>query len=271
MAHVDPIRRAEIGREKRATRSRLVAAGSSLFARRAVESVTVDDVVREAGVAEIAFYVHFEDIHGLTAAVAEDLVQSFDELLQPGRLSISEPGLRIAFGCSCFIDKALNDPGWARVVARMSIPNGLEVARSRFLEDMMRFSKGSQGGVSPELSFEIVAGTLLQLVRAFGEGRLSLRHREYALGAILRAIGLDDALADLRNKRDKFRDSSKKRAKANEAAWTGAKTQLEADWARFETEVQKYAESSGKQIKQQHSTVKLEVDAQLKAGQGYQS
>jgi AcrR family transcriptional regulator len=195
MANVDAISRAEIGREKRVTRSHLIAAASSLFARRAAESVTVDDVVREAGVAKLTFYVHFEDIHGLTAAVAEDLVQSFDEFLQPGRLSISEPALRIALGCSCFIDKALNDPGWACVVARiaMSSPNGLEVARRRFLrflEDMTRFSKGvPQGGVSPELSFEIVAGILLQLLRAFGEGRLSRRHREYAIRAILRAIG----------------------------------------------------------------------------------
>ena len=195
MANVDPIRRAEIGREKRArTRAQLVAAASSLFARQAVESVTVDDVVKEAGVAKGTFYVHFEDLRALAAAVAKDLIQSFDELLQPGRLAISEPALRMAFGCSCFIDKALDDPGWARVVTRMamSASNGLEVARSRFLEDMRRFSKGlPQGGVSPEVSLEVVVGSLLQLLGAFGEGRLSRRHREDALGATLRAIGLD--------------------------------------------------------------------------------
>lgn len=225
MADVDPIRRAEIGREKRATRSRLIAAGSSLFARRAVETVTIDEVVREAGVAEFTFYVHFEDIHGLTVAVAEDLVQSFDEFLQPGRLSISEPALRIAFACSCFLDKALNDPGWARVAARS--PSGLEVARGRFLEDMARFSKGApQGAVSPELGFEIVAGSLLQLLRAFGEGRLSRRHREDAIRAILRAIGLDEALADLRSERNKFHDTAKKRAKANKGARSGGEDSI---------------------------------------------
>jgi hypothetical protein len=40
---------------------------------------------------------------------------------------------------------------------------------------------------------------------------------------------------------------------------------LEADWARFETEVQKYVESFGQQIKQQQATFKLQADAQLKA------
>jgi AcrR family transcriptional regulator len=195
MAKVDPNRRAEIGREKRArTSAQLVAAASALFARQAVESVTVDDVVKEAGVAKGTFYVHFEDLRALAAAVAQDLVQSFDDLLQPGRLGISEPELRIAFGCSCFIDKALTDPVWARVVARMATltPSGLELARSRFLEDMRRFSKGlPQGRVSPELSLEIVSGILLQLMAAFGDGRLSRRYREDAIAAILRAIGLD--------------------------------------------------------------------------------
>jgi AcrR family transcriptional regulator len=194
MAKIDPVRRAEIGREKRArTRAQLVAAASSLFARRAVESVTVDDVVKEAGVAKGTFYVHFADLQALAVAVAQDLVRSFDELLQPARLSISEPELRIAFGCSCSLDKALNDPHWARVVARMAAaaPNGLEVVRGHFLEDMRRFSRGlPQEAVSPEVSLEIVVGMMLQLLRAFGEGRLSRRHREDAIAAILRAIGL---------------------------------------------------------------------------------
>src|SRR5689334_13237434 len=103
MANIDPIRRAEIGREKRArTRAQLVAAARALFARQAVESVTVDDVVRQAEVAKGTFYVHFEDLRELTAAVADELIKTIDDLLQPVRLSIDDPAFRIAFGCSCF-------------------------------------------------------------------------------------------------------------------------------------------------------------------------
>jgi AcrR family transcriptional regulator len=195
MAIIDPIRRAEIGREKRArTRAQLVAAASALFARQAVESVTVDDVIREAGVAKGTFYVHFDDLGALTAAVADALVESIDELLQPVRLSIDDPALRIAYGCSCFIDKALSDPGWAGLAARMgaSVAKGGEVARRRLNEDLKQHAKRlPQGSVSVELSLEIVVGILLQVLGAIGEGRLSSRHREGAVAAILRAIGLD--------------------------------------------------------------------------------
>jgi AcrR family transcriptional regulator len=195
MANIDPIRRAEIGREKRArTRAQLIAAASALFARQAVESVTVDDVIREAGVAKGTFYVHFKDLHALTAAVADELVASIDELLQPVRLSIEDPAQRIAYGCGCFIDKALSDPGWAGLAARMgaTTAKGGEVARRRLYEDLKQNAKRlPREGVSPELSVEVVVGMLLQVLGAIAEGRLSSRHREGALAAILRAIGLD--------------------------------------------------------------------------------
>jgi AcrR family transcriptional regulator len=195
MAHVNPVRRAEIGREKRArTQAQLVAAATKLFAKRAVESVTVDDVVKEAGLAKGTFYVHFEDLRALTAAVAEELVKSFDDLLQPVRLSLRDPAVRIAFGCSCFIDKALADPGWAGVVVRMvaAVPTGGELARHRLFEDLRSLSRGlPRGSISAHLSLEIVVGIMIQLLGAFGEGRLTSRDRETAIDAILRAIGID--------------------------------------------------------------------------------
>jgi AcrR family transcriptional regulator len=111
MAKIDPERRAQIGQEKRArTRAQLISAANSLFARRAVESVTVDDIVNEACVAKGTFHVHFEDLNALTAAVADRLVRSFDELLQPQRLSTPDPLLRIALACNAFIEKALENP-----------------------------------------------------------------------------------------------------------------------------------------------------------------
>ena len=75
----------------------------------------------------------------------------------------------------------------------------------------------------------------------------------------------DNALADLRKKRDDFRDTVKKQSEANEAAWTSAKTNLESEWNAFEVEVKKYVESFGKQIEQQQEIFELQSSAQLKA------
>jgi hypothetical protein len=72
-------------------------------------------------------------------------------------------------------------------------------------------------------------------------------------------------LADLRKKRDNFRDTVKKQSEANEAAWISAKTKLESEWNVFEVEVKKYVESFGNQIEQQQAIFKLQSAAQLKA------
>lgn len=72
-------------------------------------------------------------------------------------------------------------------------------------------------------------------------------------------------LADLRSNRDGFRDTVKKQAEANEAAWIGVKKELESEWSAFEAEVQKYVESFGKQMELQDATFKLQAEAQLKA------
>ena len=58
MAKIDLIRRAEIGREKRAkTRALILEAGAILLAERPPEALTVDAVVEAAGVARVLFTI----------------------------------------------------------------------------------------------------------------------------------------------------------------------------------------------------------------------
>ena len=73
------------------------------------------------------------------------------------------------------------------------------------------------------------------------------------------------ALADLSKTRDGFRDTCKKQAEANEAAWISAIAKLEAEWNSFEAELKKYVESFGNQIEHKQATFKLQAAAQLKA------
>lgn len=75
----------------------------------------------------------------------------------------------------------------------------------------------------------------------------------------------NEVLADMRKKRDDFRMAIKSQATANEAAWTKAKSQLEAEWNGFEADVDKYIEDFGKEFEQEHATFKGRADAQLKA------
>ena len=193
MARINLERRAEIGQEKRTrTRAQLVSAARALFSTRSLASVTVDDLVHEAGVAKGTFYTHFDDMQALAVAVADDLIASFDELIQPLRAAERDPLLRAALGCDAFIVKALQDPAWGSLVARMARadPTIGETARTRLREDLSEALKETpRPGFSVELALEAVVGILLQVLAAIGAGRLSHENRAGSVGAVLGALG----------------------------------------------------------------------------------
>lgn len=194
MANINLERRAEIGREKRArTKAQLIAAAKALFSKRPWELITIDEVVKEAGVAKGTFYTHFNDLDELAAAVADELIYAFDDLIQPDRLSFSDPLERVAFGCDAFLEQCLSDRGWASLASRMasSHPAVGRVVRGRLMEDL-REALGEQAKATTtlQLAVEAVIGVALQVAAAIGEGRFDDRVRPEAVQCILAAIGV---------------------------------------------------------------------------------
>ena len=150
-------------------------------------------MVNEAGVAKGTLYHHFNDLNELAAAVADELIQSFDELIQSQRLSIPDPLLRVAFGCDAFLAKALRDRSWASLAARMARSYSAvgQVARNHLSEDLREaLERSSLGELSPELGLEVVGGIVNQVMAAIGEGRLKNRDRPETVRSILTAIGV---------------------------------------------------------------------------------
>ncbi len=166
MAKVDLARRAEIGRERRErTRTLIVDAGMMLLADRPREALTVDAVVEAAGVAKGTFYYHFQSIDELAAAVGEKLGESFDALLTPARLELKDPVERLSFAFSRFLEQAISDPDWARLVVQIS-------------QSPTEFAPGIRSNLKADI------------VQAFVQGRVSVagrraggRHRDRYMAA----------------------------------------------------------------------------------------
>ena len=97
-------------------RAQIVEAGAMLLAERPLEALTVDAVVDTAGVAKGTFYYHFQSLEELAAAVGEKLGESFDALLAPARLGLHDPIAGLSFAFTQFLEKAIADPVWARLV-----------------------------------------------------------------------------------------------------------------------------------------------------------
>ncbi|HKG86340.1 MAG TPA: helix-turn-helix domain-containing protein [Beijerinckiaceae bacterium] len=193
MARIDLARRAEIGREKRArTRAQILESGAALLAERPLEALTVDAVVEAAGVAKGTFYYHFQSMEELAAAVGEKLGESFDELLAPARLGLPDPVARMSFGLSRFLEKAIAEPAWARLVVQ-SAQAPTEFARSvrANLKTDLTDAK-AQGRLivqDVDLAADIVMGIWLQVMRGTLQRPVTPDLTHQALDAVLRAIG----------------------------------------------------------------------------------
>jgi len=199
MARIDLERRAEIGREKRArTRAQIVEAGAMLLAERPLEALTVDAVVDAAGVAKGTFYYHFQSMEELAAAVGEKLGESFDELLAPARLGLRDPIARLSFAFTQFLEKAIADPAWARLVVQ-SAQAPTEFARSVRAHLKTDLSEAqAQGRLTVqdvELAADIVLGIWLQVTRSTLQRRAAPDLAGRALDAALRALGASPARA----------------------------------------------------------------------------
>ena len=194
MAKIDPAKRAEIGRAKSArTREQILGAARLLYARQAVESVTVDDVVREAGVAKGTLYVHFKNIEAVQMAVADELTQTFVDLLQPRRAIFENPVERIADGCRTFLQQATVNPTWGGLVARYawSFPTVGSAARGLLAEDLREAARrGLITEISPDLGSAIVVGIVLQVMLSASEGNVRSPDVPSAVTAILQSLGV---------------------------------------------------------------------------------
>ena len=193
MAKVDLARRAEIGREKRErTRTLIVDAGTMLLAERAREALTVDAVVEAAGVAKGTFYYHFQSIDELASAVGEKLGESFDAVLTPARLELQDPIERLSFAFTQFLEKAISDSDWARLVVQSS-HSPTEFARgirNNLKADIAEaILQGRLSVRDAELAVDIVMGIWLQVTRGILDRGARPELTRQAVEAVLRALG----------------------------------------------------------------------------------
>ena len=191
MAKIDLARRAEIGREKRArTRVQIVDAGLILLAERPPEALTVDAIVESAGVAKGTFYYHFQSVEELVAAVGAKLADTFDELLARSRLDQPDPIERMSFAFTKFLEKAISDPVWARLVVRSAQAPASGVRENLKADLAEAIAEGRLAIEDVELAADIVVGIWLQVARGTLERRAAPDLTRQALHAALRALGV---------------------------------------------------------------------------------
>jgi AcrR family transcriptional regulator len=148
--------------------------------------------VDAAGVAKGTFYYHFQSIEELTAAVGAKLADSFDHLLAPARLGIPDPIARLSFGLTKFLEKAIAEPLWARLVIQSAqAPTGVrEGIRANLKADLAEAkAQGRLNMPDIELAADMVIGIWLEVARGTLERGAAPNLAGQIVDAVLRGLG----------------------------------------------------------------------------------
>lgn len=193
------------GRSPRAERTRaaLIAAGRRLFSERAVDAVTVDDIVQTAEVGKGSFYNHFTDREALVRAISAEIRAGVERAVDRANAEVEDPARRMARAVCTYLRYALDEPERAGVLVRIhSGHTSMTAPLNRGLVDDIASGLATGRFAVPTLesgALYVMGVTQLALVRVVQEPTQSLAVSlaQQMCALLLRGLGLPGAEADL--------------------------------------------------------------------------
>ncbi|OJY61822.1 MAG: hypothetical protein BGP16_14355 [Sphingobium sp. 66-54] len=187
------------GRQRERTRNAILAAGQQLFATRALESVTIDEIVEVADVAKGSFYNHFNGKEGLAQAVLEMVRGDCEFRVFAANRDVSHPPLRLVRAMCVVIRYAMEHPERLQSLLGLSERHtaynstfnvGINADLNQGLED------GSFSGMDIEAGVLVVIGLITIAVRHVMAPETETAPATIAVSlgaALLRSLGVSAA------------------------------------------------------------------------------
>lgn len=180
-------------RRREATRSKLVEAAKSLFARQGVDNTRIQEITDEADVGFGSFYNHFESKEAIVETVLAETVAAHGAAIDGLTADLDDPAEVISVAHRHFVRLARTDPEWAWLLIRLDVSHNVLV---RALAPLARrdLRRGVRTG-RLDIPSETVAlygsgGAMLSVMRAVLDGHAprdaDVRHAE----SVLRMLGL---------------------------------------------------------------------------------
>lgn len=184
------------------TRDALLQAGRTLFARRDVDGVSVDEIVDAAAVAKGSFYNHFADKDAFAREIASAARREVELLVNQANAGIDDPALGMARALCVFTRFAMEHRESARTLWRLNTgATMVDAPINRDLTDVVR--QGIERGVFKHVDVEsgvlLVMGIIVITLRHLFEDRIQTQPRKIArdmAAGLLRSLGIPATRAE---------------------------------------------------------------------------
>ncbi|WP_191229072.1 TetR/AcrR family transcriptional regulator [Aurantiacibacter xanthus] len=192
---IDPERRAEIGRQRRAqTRAKILAAAFEIFGDENGLFARIEDVVAKAGITRATFYNHFTGMAELREALIHEVTHDFLVSVTNTIARMPDPRDRAAVALRCFLHRARQDKRWAWSMLNISA-SGVTFGSETYRQAEQTVTEGIEAGAFPITSIDLgrdilLGSSLAALASMIRLDNLPDDYPEAIAGSILVALGV---------------------------------------------------------------------------------
>ena len=187
------------GLPKRArTRKKLITAARDLIYAKGIEKVAIVDITKAAGLAAGSFYNYFPNKGAIVSAILDDFEEVFSEHLDPYRLSLKDPAMRLSVTLKYYFKQSQDNEAWRSFVinAGLSDQKVLVQPSQQCFEDI---SIGMRGGRfksdSAAITESLITGMATHVGLEIQRGKLPRSAVTETIRHVLRMLGLPDIAA----------------------------------------------------------------------------
>ncbi len=180
-------------RRRERTRTRLVEAAKTLFAREGVDNTRIHQITDEADVGFGSFYNYFDSKEAIVEAVLTEIVSAQGAAIDALTAGVEDPAEVIAAAHRYFVRSAREDPQWAWLLVRLDVSHdvvlaGLGPYARRDLERGLHSDRLSVA--NEQVALVASGGALLAVIRAVLDGRAPKDADIHHADGVLRLFGL---------------------------------------------------------------------------------
>jgi AcrR family transcriptional regulator len=189
-------RRAEIGQERRSrTRQLLMTSAARLIASRGADGLTIDDFIKEAGMARGTFYNYYTSREELIEALWQHVGKTPFRMINKIIANNPDPAQRLVGGFQMMLRRAHEDHIWGWLVFRLTA-TASDLAsdlRSFPLVDIRAGLKsGRFAGIDEDAACDYFMGVEMMALKAVIVAERSHDYAAQCGKAILKGLGLSD-------------------------------------------------------------------------------
>lgn len=193
MPEPDPYTIAKTAKGYRA-RTGLIDAGMRVLGRNGSNRLNVEAVCSEAGIGRTSFYNYFLNIEALFEAISTQFFKDFEALFEGFHQGLPRGATRLEKCLTGTLDKAVGDPGWGNIAARLDRTNG--TMRALFQSSIAKEIKAarSAGDFTLRASevpayIDLITTTVFATTQALAQGSADKNNNTQLVKLLLRAAG----------------------------------------------------------------------------------